>query len=133
MDITILSIDRINNEIEFAGANHFSYMFNQFKCEILKGDVFSIGGSFQNSNIYFTNKKVTFEKGATFYLFTDGFIDQFGGDKNTKFLSGRFEQLLQKIQNEDMEQQKENLITAFDDWKGDNKQLDDFCLLGIRI
>ncbi|MES2396568.1 MAG: tetratricopeptide repeat protein [Bacteroidota bacterium] len=133
MDITILSIDRGNNEIEFAGANHFSYLFHQNRLETLKGDVFSIGGMFGRSDINFTSKKIKVVEGNTVYLFTDGFIDQFGGEKNTKFLSGRFEQLLQSIQQYDIEQQQEKVKTAFDNWKGINKQLDDVLIVGIRL
>lgn len=133
MDITILAIDKTNNEVEFAGANHFAYLIKVNELKTLKGDVFSIGGMFWEEDVKFSSQKIKIEKGDTFYLFTDGFIDQFGGEKNSKFLSRRFEQLLQNIQQPDMEQQAEKLITAFDDWKGNNKQLDDVCVIGIRI
>ena len=133
MDITIIAIDKTMQEMEFAGANHFSYLFNNSQFKTLKGDVFSIGGMFGRADINFTSQKIKIEKGSTIYLFTDGFVDQFGGEKNTKFLSGRFETLLQNIQPMDMEHQKENLSTAFDDWKAQNKQLDDLLVMGIKI
>ena len=133
MDITILSIDKVNFEIDFAGANHFAYLFNDINCETLNGDVFSIGGMFGKAKLNFTNQKVKVGKGSTLYLFTDGFIDQFGGEKNIKYLSVRFMQLLQNIQQNNMELQKENLIAAFDGWKGNNKQLDDVTIIGLRF
>lgn len=133
MDITILSIDKKNNEVEFAGANHFSYLIKQNQLEILTGDIFSIGGLFGRSDINFSSKKIKVENGSTIYLFTDGFVDQFGGEKNTKFLSGRFEQLLKSIQQHNLEEQHEKLISSFDDWKGNNKQLDDVLVVGIKI
>ncbi|MES2285998.1 MAG: tetratricopeptide repeat protein [Bacteroidota bacterium] len=133
MDITILAIDKTNNEITFAGANHFAYLIKNNELKTLEGDVFSIGGMFGKEDIKFSNQKIKIEKGNTFYLFTDGFADQFGGEKNTKFLSSRFAELLQNIQQPDMEQQKEKLISAFDDWKGNNKQLDDVCVFGVKI
>ncbi len=133
MDITILAIDKTNNEVAFAGANHFAYLIRNNELKTLKGDVFSIGGMFGKEDITFSNQKIKIEKGDAFYLFTDGLVDQFGGEKNTKFLSSRFEQLLKNIQQPDMEQQKEKLITAFDDWKGSNKQLDDVCVFGVKI
>ena len=133
MDITILSINKKNKEIEFAGANHFSYLFGDSQLKILHGDVFSIGGMFGKEDINFTSQKIKIESGSSIYLFTDGFIDQFGGEKNSKFLSCKFEQLLQSIQQCDMKQQQERLTTAFDDWKGNNKQLDDVLVFGIRL
>lgn len=63
---------------------------------------------------------------STLYLFTDGFIDQFGGEKNSKFLAGRFEKLLQNIQNYTMEDQKDQLIKEFENWKGTENQVDIF-------
>ncbi|MDP1745474.1 MAG: tetratricopeptide repeat protein [Bacteroidota bacterium] len=133
MDISILSIDKVNNEIEFSGANHVSYLINQNQFETLKGDIFSIGGMFGRSDINFTSQKIRVEKGSTVYLCTDGFVDQFGGEKNSKFLSGRFEQLLKSVQHYDIVQQQEKLTTAFDNWKGINKQLDDILIVGIRL
>ena len=133
MDITIIAIDKTMQEMEFAGANHFSYLFNNSQFKTLKGDVFSIGGMFGRADINFTSQKIKIEKGSTIYLFTDGFVDQFGGEKNTKYLSSRFETLLQSIEQTKMEHQKESLITAFDNWKADNKQLDDVLVMGIKI
>ncbi len=133
MDITIISIDKTNNELEFAGANHISYLINKDQLKILKGDIFSIGGMLGRADINFTSQKINVEKGSTVYLCTDGFVDQFGGEKSTKFLSGRFEQLLRNIQQYDIVQQHEKVITAFDDWKGSNKQLDDILIVGIRL
>ncbi len=133
MDITIIAIDKTIQEIEFAGANHFSYLFNNSQFKTLNGDVFSIGGMFGRADINFTSQKIKIEKGSTIYLFTDGFVDQFGGEENKKFLSGRFETLLQTLQQKNMEHQIESLITAFDNWKAHNKQLDDVLVMGIKI
>ncbi|MES2284164.1 MAG: tetratricopeptide repeat protein [Bacteroidota bacterium] len=133
MDITILAIDKENREIEFAGANHFSYLFNDSKCETLKGDVFSIGGMFGSMNVNFTSQKIKLVKDSTLYLFTDGFADQFGGIKNTKLLSSGFAKLLEGIQRVEMDQQLEKLTCGFENWKGNNKQLDDLLVVGIRL
>lgn len=142
MDITILAIDLINKEIHYAGANHFSYLINRNQLITLKGDVFSIGGMFGRANLNFTSQKIKIDKGSTIYLFSDGYTDQFGGEKNTKFLSARFKQLLQSIQEHSMEEQEEKLLAAFDEWKSwpnpqggtqTNKQLDDVLVIGIRF
>ena len=133
MDISILAIDKTNNEIEYAGANHIAYLFNLNRHETLQGDVFSIGGMFGKADINFSSQKVKIEKGATIYLFTDGFMDQFGGEKNTKFLSSNFLQLIQGVQLYDMAEQKRIISEAFNYWKGNIVQTDDVLLMGIRL
>lgn len=133
MDISILAIDKTNNEIEYAGANHIAYLFNPTLQKTLKGDVFSIGGMFGKTDINFSSQKVKVEKGATIYLFTDGFMDQFGGEKNTKFLSSNFLQLLQNVQSYDLDKQKGIIDAAFNSWKGNIVQTDDVLLMGIRM
>ncbi|MDP1744945.1 MAG: two-component regulator propeller domain-containing protein [Bacteroidota bacterium] len=133
MDISILAIDKTNNEIEYAGANHIAYLFNPTLQKTLKGDVFSIGGMFGKTDINFSSQKVKVEKGATIYLFTDGFMDQFGGEKNTKFLSSNFLQLLQNVQSYDLDEQKRIIDAAFNSWKGNIVQTDDVLVMGIRM
>jgi ligand-binding sensor domain-containing protein/serine phosphatase RsbU (regulator of sigma subunit) len=133
MDISILAIDKTNNEIEYAGANHIAYLFNPTVQKTLKGDVFSIGGMFGKTDISFSSQKVKVEKGATIYLFTDGFMDQFGGEKNTKFLSSNFLQLIQNVQSYDLVEQKRIIDAAFNSWKGNIVQTDDVLLMGIRL
>ena len=67
------------------------------------------------------------------YLFTDGYADQFGGEKGKKLMKKRFKELLISYQNLSIEQQRKELETYFVDWKGDLEQLDDVCIIGIKI
>jgi serine phosphatase RsbU (regulator of sigma subunit) len=67
-----------------------------------------------------------------FYLFTDGFADQFGGPKGKKFKYKQLEELLVSLSNSTMQQQKETLISNFSQWKGDLEQVDDVCVIGIK-
>lgn len=71
--------------------------------------------------------------GDTFYLFSDGYTDQFGGDNVKKFNRRRFRQLLQSVHAVPMELQKREVMLAFDQWKGNNEQIDDVCVIGIRV
>ena len=73
------------------------------------------------------------QKGDMLYLFTDGFADQFGGEKGKKFKYKPFKQFLMKISAEDQKTQQDKLITTFQTWKGDLEQVDDICIIGIRI
>jgi len=73
------------------------------------------------------------EGGDTLYLFSDGFVDQFGGVNGKKFKSLNFKQLLLSIQKEDMDTQSKLIDEAFENWKQDIEQVDDVCVIGVRI
>ena len=133
MDISVLCINKAKGEIEFAGANHSACLFENGKLIRLKGDVYSIGGMLGSTAVRFSKQKYKAEKGTTVYLYTDGFIDQFGGEKNAKFLSSRFELQLQDIQPLKMEHQKETLSDVFEKWKAHRNQTDDVLVAGIRL
>jgi len=72
-------------------------------------------------------------KGDSIYIFSDGYVDQFGGEKGKKYKSANFKKLLLSINDESMEQQKEMINKTFESWKGDLEQLDDVCVIGVRI
>ena len=73
------------------------------------------------------------EKGDTLYMFTDGFVDQFGGEKGKKFMSKRFQELLLSIQDKTMAEQKVLLDTVIEQWKRNVEQVDDILVVGVRI
>ncbi len=73
------------------------------------------------------------EKGDQFYLFSDGYTDQFGGENIKKFNRNRFRNLLQSVQHFDSNNQKKELLFHFNQWKGKQDQIDDVCVLGIKI
>lgn len=81
----------------------------------------------------FETLRFLLQPGDTFYLFSDGYTDQFGGENVKKFNRNRFRQLLQNIHNAPMETQKRELALAFDQWKGENEQIDDVCVIGIMV
>ena len=67
------------------------------------------------------------------YIFSDGYADQFGGQKNKKFKSSQLKKLLLSVQQYDMKIQQEILNKEFDKWRGNFEQMDDVCLMGVRI
>lgn len=131
MDISICSIDKVNKEIHFTGAHHAMYAFNGHLQKI-KGDPFSIGGAQQQSLKTFTSQSIHYEEGLRLYFLTDGYCDQSGGDSNKRFSSKQFETLLTLVQNSSMNEQKEKLENAFENWKGNTKQRDDVLVVGIK-
>jgi len=81
----------------------------------------------------FTNHSIDLQKGDTIYIFTDGFQDQFGGENGKKFKAANLKSLLLSIQHESMARQRDLLLNAFEDWKGDLEQVDDVCVIGVRV
>jgi serine phosphatase RsbU (regulator of sigma subunit) len=83
----------------------------------------------------FTNKTVTLHPGDTFYLFSDGYPDQFGGPKGKKFMIKRFKNLLLSLEDQAMEKQKKVLEKTLTDWmdEGKEEQIDDVCVIGVRL
>ena len=89
-------------------------------------------GKFDKQSNY-TTHTFNLEKGDAIYIFSDGYVDQFGGDKGKKFKSKAFKELLISIQDKSMEEQKKIIDDAFEAWRGDLEQIDDVCVIGVRI
>ena len=133
MDIAICSIDKTNNTLIFAGAKRPLFYIRNNELEIIKGDRKCIGDVGAESGKDFTNHIIPLDSLNCIYLFTDGFIDQFGEAFGKKFLTKRFKNLLAKIQSLSMKVQKEVLLTTLHEWKCDEEQTDDICVLGLRF
>lgn len=97
----------------------------------IKGDRQPIGIHSMESD--FTSHTLTLEPGDSFYLFSDGYLDQFGGSGRKKFKSLNFKKLLLSLQDEPLLEQKKLIEKAFEEWKGVNEQIDDICILGVKV
>jgi serine phosphatase RsbU (regulator of sigma subunit)/Tfp pilus assembly protein PilF len=102
-----------------------------FELQEVKPDKQPIG-NFSNPKP-FTIHAIELQKNDCVYLFTDGFADQFGGDQGKKFKSANFKKLLLSIQHEPMEKQKQIIHETFETWKGNLEQVDDVCIIGVRV
>lgn len=131
MDISICTFDFDKNEVQFSGANNPVYRIRDGKIDLFKADRQPIGGLATYAP--FTNQTFSLKDGDCYYLLSDGFIDQFGGAKNKKFMRGNFKKLLLKIHHLPMKDQKIKINKSFLNWKGSNEQVDDVCVFGIKI
>jgi len=132
MDISLLCIDDKNNTVEFAGANNpFWYIQNGVLTEI-KGNKQPIGKHFSELRS-FTNHKVDIQKGDSLYILSDGYADQFGGEKGKKFRYKQLQQLLVSMLNIPMMEQEKILVDTLNKWKGRLEQVDDVLVIGIKI
>lgn len=139
MDISICLLNIDNMKLQFAGAYNPLYMIRSGKLTEIKADKMPIGIS-PKAGKPFTNHEIKVRKDDTFYLFSDGIIDQFGGDQGKKYLSTRFQQILLRIQDKIMYDQKIILENEINDWMGMTgmyphkyEQIDDIIVMGIRI
>lgn len=134
MDMAICVINNETLELDFAGANNPLYIIRNNNLTELKATRSPIGNHpFEKP---FENQELTLIQGDQLYMFSDGFIDQFGGKKGRKFLKKNFQRLLLHITKEKlpMEEEKEILSIALKEWRGNKyKQVDDILILGLRI
>ena len=131
MDIALCVYDKNNKTIEYAGANNPVYYVRNGEAEIIKGDKMPI--AIYDDMKPFTSHTINVEKGDCFYIFSDGYADQFGGPKNKKFKYKPFREMLTEHSQKPMLDQKQILLDAFENWRGPNEQVDDIVVMGFRI
>lgn len=133
MDISLISIDKSSKECIFAGANNPLYLFSDNKLTEFKGDKFPVGGYIHDEINNFVNHKIQLKQGDTLYLFSDGYADQFGGEKGKKYKYKPFKKALSEATNLPINQQKAFLNETHLSWKGDLEQTDDILIIGIQF
>lgn len=137
MDISlcILNLNKNlkENQLQWSGANNPLWLIRKGVVQVFNPDKQPIG-NFENARP-FTTHKITVEKGDALYLFTDGFQDQFGGESvgGKKFKASRFKELLVSIQDKSMNEQGKILEETIDTWQGIFEQVDDICVIGVKI
>jgi serine phosphatase RsbU (regulator of sigma subunit) len=132
IDMGIMLIDRKQQELTFAGAYHHLFYIHQGMLQVVRADKMCVGLSMKEM-VPFTNHTIQVDPGDTFYLFSDGYPDQFGGERRKKLRIGNFKELLLGYQNYTMEEQKKLLFDYFVSWKKGLPQVDDVLLIGVRI
>lgn len=150
MDMALAIFNRTTRELHFAGANNPLYLFrdakqvadpelqaytsirnNDYQLYEFKGDKQPIGAHWEERS--FTNHSVRLRENDSFFIFSDGYVDQFGGEQRKKFKSTNFKSLLLSLQDKSMEHQKRILEDTFEAWKGDEEQIDDVSVIGVRV
>lgn len=132
MEISLCSVNQEKKILSYAGAMMKLIMVRNGVLTEIKGDRSSISRNTSYEAV-FTNHTVNYEPGDTFYIFTDGYCDQFGGDKQKKFMFKRFEKLLTEIYPLTMRQQKSTLDSTYKQWKGELEQVDDILIIGFKF
>ena len=134
MDISLCIIDYDSMELQFAGAYNPLYVVRQGQLAEYKGDIMPVGLQiFREYEKNFSNNVIPLQQSDMLYIFSDGYFDQFGGVKNTKFRSKQFKQLLTNVSSLPTRQQWEILLDTFMEWKGEENQIDDILVIGMRV
>ncbi|MCS6796099.1 MAG: SpoIIE family protein phosphatase [Raineya sp.] len=133
MDIALCRIDKESSEICFAGAKRPLFIVNETGVQEIKGSRFSIGGS-SSVEKHFEEHRYIYSENDAFYMSSDGFTDQFGGEYDTKFLTTHFKEKLKINYHKPMEYQRLYLNELHETWRGYiNEQTDDILVVGFRI
>ncbi|MEA3461823.1 MAG: SpoIIE family protein phosphatase, partial [Bacteroidota bacterium] len=136
MDMAICAIDRKNRVMQYSGANNPMYIIKDKngipELNEIKADKMPLG-YYSGRDKPFTNQEIKLELGDTFYLFSDGFIDQKGGKDKKKFMSKNLKKLLLEIHDQPMYDQKQHLERVLEKWMNGQSQIDDILVIGARV
>ncbi|MCE3280569.1 MAG: protein serine/threonine phosphatase [Bacteroidetes bacterium] len=133
MDMALCTFDKATNTLEYSGANNPIYIITEGQMKVVKATKLTIGSIQEEVKYLPEHHSIPLKKGDCFYIFSDGYADQFGGADNKKFKTSRMQDLLLSINNKPMPEQKTLIHKAFADWKGNNEQVDDVLVIGIRV
>jgi tetratricopeptide (TPR) repeat protein/serine phosphatase RsbU (regulator of sigma subunit) len=132
MDASIISFDFENNKFSYTAAQNPIWVIRHGELIEIKPEKMPIG-KHDNDTVPFVGGEFETQKGDIIYTITDGFHDQFGGEKGKKFMVKPFKNYLISIAHLAMQEQKEKLTETFTTWKGEEEQVDDVCVIGVRI
>ncbi len=135
MDMSLCTINPKLKRFQFAGAKNNLYVMQGDKLKVLKANRHSVGGRplRMNSHVEFSSYDFMYDKNTSIYMMSDGYIDQFGGIHNQKFNSHRFKSLLLENRNLPMQEQKVLIQKRFEQWRGEEEQVDDILVMGVKL
>lgn len=132
MDIGIVQYHKDSGKIIFSGAKLALYIYKEGTLDVFKGNNVSLGGNYQQER-FFDEHEANVTSGDSFYLLTDGIIDQFGEVTNKKFKNYRLKELLNAINQFPMAHQAKIIEDTFYQWKGNQEQTDDMLIIGVKV
>jgi serine phosphatase RsbU (regulator of sigma subunit) len=133
MDMAVCTLDKVTKTVVFSGASRPLYLVRNGELFDYQSSTFSIGGYLEGKEKIFDDETIHVEKGDMIYLFSDGYADQFGGEKNKKFMSKNLRFLFTEIAILPVQIQKQKVHDNLVNWMGKEKQIDDVLVIGIRF
>lgn len=132
MDLALLKVNKATSEFTYTSAKRPAIFLRDKQLSEFKGSKHTLGG-FRSEEKSFDEITRKYQEDDVIYLFTDGYIDQFGGPENKKFMIRRFRDLLVNIHSKPIAEQKTKVESAINEWIGANEQTDDIAVIGIRF
>ncbi len=132
MDLSLIRVNKSKREFIYTSAKRTAFFVRNNAITELKGSKFSIGGM-RSGTKSFEEITIQYQDDDLLYMFTDGYIDQFGGPDNKKFMIKRFRELMLSVNRLPMPEQKLKLTDTITSWIGSNEQTDDILVCGIRF
>lgn len=134
MDVAFCMIDTHQGILHFAGAARSLYYTQKGMFHEIKGAPYSVGGFERGRQRIYPTHSISLKDNMMFFLTTDGFADQFGGERDRKFMVKNFKRLLQEVAGSDyLALGKQTLQQVFEQWKGSRKQVDDVLVIGLKV
>jgi serine phosphatase RsbU (regulator of sigma subunit) len=133
MDVALCVIDHEKKILEYAGASRPLLIVQDGQAQSIESSKLPVGGFQKDRERIFTKHTIDISKPTVFYIFSDGYQDQFGGARGRKFSKNRLEEALYEHHHLPMVEQKRALNTTLIDWMGDNRQMDDILVIGVRV
>jgi phosphoserine phosphatase RsbU/P len=133
MDLAVCMIDPEEKSMEFAGANRHLVLFKDKELNLIKGDKYGVGGIYSETIVEFKNHKIEYELGDVFYLFTDGYADQFGGPRGQRMMTKNLFKILQRSLAFGLKEQEHVLLHWWQSWRKNLTQTDDVLLMGAQF
>lgn len=135
MDISVVTINKKQKKLWFSGAKNNLFYVSDGVMNVIKASKHSIGGDnlYVDADKIFDLNEILYKDDDKFYIFSDGFQDQFGGENYTKFLTKNFRNLLFEISEKPMKEQHQILSKTLKEWKGNNSQTDDILIIGFQV
>jgi len=132
MDMVLCRLNEKKNELMFTGAKNSLVLIREGEVFEYKGDKRPVG-FYLGKGIKFTAQNIKIKKNDMLYIYSDGFVDQFGGEKGKKYMAGKFKKFLLSISNQSAEDQQKSMEKEFANWLGTIEQIDDVCVMGVRV
>jgi two-component system, sensor histidine kinase LadS len=131
-DLSLLSVNKVGKELVITSAKRPAVFIRNRQMQDIKGSKYSVGGMHSGEKI-FNEVKISYQEDDMLYFFTDGYTDQFGGEKGKKFSSKRLKEYLLSIHHLPVAEQKQMLERTMNGWKGTLEQVDDMLVIGIKL
>ena len=132
MDISLCKLNMKKKTVEFSGAHNSLIHIREGELKTFRGDHQPVGLLLGDKKP-FTKQKVKLKKDDMLYIYSDGYQDQFGGERGKKYMAAKFKKQLLRISSKDEKEQLKLLSNEFSTWIQDYEQIDDVCVMGVRI